>query len=302
MDTLRTLSKEEYPALLRKLEKLPKSMDVIGILPPDSYKYLCVVGSRDHSDYGKEACEHLIAGLAGYPIVIVSGLALGLDSIAHEAALKAGLRTIAFPGSSLHNSRIYPPSNLGLAEKIVKAGGALMSPFKRGLFGESWMFPVRNKLMAGIADATLVIEAEKESGTLITANDANTIGRTVLVVPGSIFSPTSEGSNNLIREGSTAVTCSEDILEALGFGNSEALQEELKDGNSSSGASNQTLFETIISPDEHKIIEMIGGSIQKDDLIYKLDLPVGYVNSVLAELEMKKLIKEEGGVITRRKL
>src|SRR3989344_5297892 len=136
---------------------------------PQPPKELFIVGSRKYTTYGKEACEKLIEGLRGYPIVIVSGLALGIDSIAHKKALDVGLTTIAFPGSGLDPKVLYPATNAHLAERIVEAGGAVISEFEPDFRATPWSFPQRNRLMAGISDAVLVIEAEQKSGTLITS-------------------------------------------------------------------------------------------------------------------------------------
>lgn len=211
------IQKQNYPFLLRQITQLSDEMDVIGTIPPDSYKFLCIIGSRTHSSYGKESCRRIILGLRGYPIVIVSGMAIGIDSIAHETAIDAGLKTIAFPGSGLHQSVIYPYSRKPLAQKIVDSGGALISKFPLFQKATDWTFPVRNRLMAGISHATLITEARRGSGTLITATYSEEFNRDVLAVPGPIDSELSYGSHMLIRRGATPITSSEDVLEALGL-------------------------------------------------------------------------------------
>ncbi len=266
------------------MKKLPDSMDLIGAMPPETHKYLCVVGSRAHSSYGEDVCKRLIAGLAGYPIIIVSGLAVGIDSIAHEAALEAGLKTIAFPGSGLAPEALYPPSKRPLAKRIVEAGGALISPFKLDQGAADWTFPNRNELMAGISHATLVIEARKESGTWSTIEAALKYGRDVLIVPGSIFSELSVKPLELLKEGARPVASAEDILEALGF------------DDDSPEAVNAT--GTTLSAEEKEILQHMAAPISRDDLIRELDLPAGYVNSVLVGLEMKGVISERQGLLT----
>lgn len=275
------LTKDRYPFLLQQLNRLPESMDIVGIMPPETHRFLCVVGSRAHSSYGEEVCKKLIAGLSGYPIVIVSGMAIGIDSIAHEAALEAGLKTVAFPGSGLGPAVLYPPSKRPLAKRIVDAGGALLSPFKTDQGATDWTFPTRNALMAGISNATLVIEAREESGTWSTIQAALDMHRDLLVVPGSIFSELSVKPLSLMKEGARPVTSSADILEALGFDDSPAtlIQE---DGGP-------------LSPEEKNILEHLEAPISRDDLIRDLNLPAGYVNSVLVELEMKGVITERQG-------
>ncbi|MFA6554132.1 MAG: DNA-protecting protein DprA [Candidatus Paceibacterota bacterium] len=217
MQTIR-ITKEQFPYLLRQIEKPPEYLDCAGALPPgEEYRYLCVIGSREFSEYGAEVCRHLINGLKNYPIVIVSGMAIGIDSIAHVSALDAGMKTIAFPGSGLSKNVISPNRHIALANRIIETGNTLLSPFKKDQTGTIWTFPVRNQLMAGSSHATLIIEGREGSGTLLTANYALEFSREVLIVPGSIFSDLSYGPHKLYKEGAIPVTSSEEILEALKF-------------------------------------------------------------------------------------
>lgn len=180
-------------------------------------KLLCVIGSRQYTPYGREACEAIIAGLHGYPITIVSGLALGIDGIAHEAALKAGLKTVAVLGSGLDDDSIYPPSHQHIARRILAAGGCLVSEYPVGVRPAPYHFPQRNRIMSGLSHATIVIEAKRPSGTLITSQLATDQNRDILAVPGSIFSEHAAGPHYLIGKGATPVTCAHDVLVALGF-------------------------------------------------------------------------------------
>ena len=216
---IKKLPKEKWPKQLLEIPQIPEQLYIIGELPNEQEKliYLCVVGSRKHTSYGKEICEKIIAGLAGYPIVIVSGFAMGIDTIAHKKAMDIGLRTVVFPGSGLSDSAMYPKTNIILMNEIIKKGGCLISEFEPNFKATQWSFPMRNRLMAGISKAVLVIEAEERSGTLITARLTTEYNRDLLTVPGSVFSPNSKGTNKLIRQGATPVTCAEDVLEALGF-------------------------------------------------------------------------------------
>ncbi len=204
------------PQLL-EIPSPPAELHVAGVVPPSDTVMLAVVGSRAYSPYGKEACETLIAGLAGYDITIVSGLALGIDAIAHETAMLSGLRTVAVPGSGLDPRVLYPRTNAPLASRILSKGGALLSEFDHGERAAQWTFPKRNRIMAGLSKAVLLIEATERSGTLITARLAADYGRDVLAVPGSIFSPHAVGTNQFIALGATPITSSQDILRALGF-------------------------------------------------------------------------------------
>lgn len=211
------LAKDGWPKLLFEIPQPPTQLNYRGALPDPKLKLLSVVGSRHHTPYGKEAVDHLIKGLSGYNIGIVSGLALGIDSLAHQAAIDNGLYTLAIPGGGLSDQVIYPRRHLPLAHQILEAGGGLLSEYDPDFHVTNWSFPQRNRLVAGISHATLVIEAGEKSGSLITARMAADYNREVLVVPGSIFSETSKGTHQFLKLGARAVTEAADILEALGI-------------------------------------------------------------------------------------
>lgn len=203
---------------LWRLREIPEPPDTIyyqGALPPAEHILISVVGSRQFTRYGREVTDSLIAGLRGHPIGIVSGLAKGIDGLAHQAALKHDLYTLAIPGSGLDHSVLYPAQHRRLAAQILEHGGGLVSEFSPTTRAAKWTFPQRNRLMAGVAQATLLIEAGDRSGTLITARLATDYNRELFAVPGSIFSPQSVGTNRYIALGATPVTCSADILEHL---------------------------------------------------------------------------------------
>ncbi|OHA26647.1 MAG: DNA protecting protein DprA [Candidatus Taylorbacteria bacterium RIFCSPHIGHO2_02_FULL_44_36] len=281
---IKVLKSENWSPLLKEIPDPPEKLYIRGALPDWSQKFLCVVGARRYTSYGKEACEKLIAGLRGYPIIIVSGLALGIDSIAHRAALAAGLKTLAVPGSGLLPEAIHPRFHRQLAEKIIEAGGALLSEFEPDFRATLWAFPQRNRIMAGLANATLVVEAEKKSGTLITAKLATEYNRDVLTIPGSIFSPNSEGPHLLIRLGATPVTSPAELLEALGFKTeAENSQAQL------------ALAYADCSSDERKILELLREPLARDILISRLGFPASRANALLSVLEIKGLIKESLG-------
>jgi len=243
-------------------------------------KYLCVVGSRKYSPYGKDVCKTLIEGLRGYPIVIVSGLALGIDSIAHESALENGLTTIAVPGSGLSESVLHPKAHKELARRIVKSGGTMLSEFEENFKATHYSFPQRNRVMAGMSHATLIIEAEEKSGTLITSKFATEYNRDVLTVPASIFSGNSFGPHMLLRLGATPIRKSEDILEALGFNIKEKQQKlDLKD----------------LSEKERKVIDILKTPMERDELIANLGFPIQDANVTLSAMEIKGIIKESYG-------
>ena len=283
---IKKLPKEKFPKALLEIPQPPEDLWIIGELPQDDLIYLCVVGSRKFTSYGKEACEKIIAGLKGYPIAIVSGFAMGIDTIAHKKAMQIGLTTLVFPGSGLSDEAMYPKSNVRLIREVVDHGGCLVSEFEPDFKATQWSFPMRNRLMAGISKAVLVIEAEEKSGTLITARLATEYNRDLLTVPGSIFSPNSKGTNKLIHQGATPVTCAEDVLEALGF---EKPKEEEKQAR---------LFEDS-SPEEKNVLKILREPMPRDDLIRLLKMPTSTANSLLSVMEIKGMIKEELGEIRR---
>jgi len=287
MSELRKLSREEFPAQLLEIPQPPEQLYVRGELPPPDTIFLAVVGSRKYSNYGKDVCEELIAGLNGYPIAIVSGLALGIDSIAHRAAMKAGLLTIAVPGSGLGDKVIYPATNFALAQEIVQKGGALLSEFEPDFRATTWSFPKRNRIMAGLSRAVLIIEAGERSGTLITARMALDYNRDVFVVPNSIFAEGSKGSNRLVRQGAMPVTSSEDILKELGF-DPETSSEKTAPDN------------TDYSSDEKTVLALLEEPISRNEIIRALGKPIHEANVLLSAMEIKGIIKEEMGVIRKK--
>ena len=281
---IRKLTRKEFPKALLEIPQPPKELFVMGALPPEDRIYLCVVGSRKYTTYGKECCEKIIAGLKGYPIVIVSGFAMGIDTIAHKKALSVGLPTLVFPGSGLNKEVIHPKMNIGLIDTILENGGCFISEFAPDFKATTFSFPLRNRLMAGISKAVLIIEAEEMSGTLITARLATEYNRDVLTVPGSIFSQNSKGTNKLIRQGATPVTCAEDVLDALGF-------EQNKDGEKQ-----KQLF-IDLSPEEKIVYDILREPTPRDDLIRAMKMPIPTANAILSVMEIKGLIKEEYGEI-----
>ncbi|OGI90963.1 DNA protecting protein DprA [Candidatus Nomurabacteria bacterium RIFCSPLOWO2_01_FULL_40_15] len=283
-ESIKKLPKEKFPKALLEIPQPPENLWIVGELPKESLIHLCVVGSRKFTSYGREACEKIITGLKGYPIVIVSGLAMGIDAIAHKKALSVGLKTLVFPGSGLSPSAMYPKTNVKLAEEIVKSGGCLISEFEPDFKATLWSFAKRNRLMAGISKATLIIEAEEKSGTLITARLTTEYNRDLLVVPGSIFSSNSKGTNRFLRLGATPITCAEDVLEALGF---EKEKEEEK----------QAKLFSDLSPEEKRVVSLLREPVPRDDLIRAMKMSVPDAQALLTVMEIKELIKEELGEI-----
>lgn len=286
MESLRSLSPADFPPLLAEIPDPPKTLSIRGALPRwEDYKILAVVGTRKYTSYGRDAVTRIIRELAGYPVIIVSGLALGIDSLAHQAALEAGLLTVAVPGSGISDRAIYPAQHLSLAKRILEKGGALLSEFEPDFRATLWSFPKRNRIMAGMSHATLVIEAEKKSGTLITSRLATEYNRDVLTIPGSIFSPTSEGPHMLIRLGATPVASGRDVLEALHVNVDELAEERTAPSD--------------CSPEELAVLELLSEPKPRDILVMELGLPMMEVNMLLSLLEIKGLVSENLGKLRR---
>ncbi len=281
--SLKLLEKDKIPKDLLEIPQPPKKLYLWGNLPPKNTIYLAVVGSRKCTSYGKDAVKKLISGLKGYPIAIVSGLATGIDALSHEVAIENGLFAVAFPGSGISEKSLSYTPNKKLIEKIIYSGGCLISEFEPDFKATLWSFPMRNRLVAGISKAALIIEAEEKSGTLITARMALDYNRDVLALPGSIYSPNSKGTNRLIRQGATPITSSEDILEALGF----KVNEKEKQKN---------LFEDL-NTEEKNVLTILREPLPRDELIYALGMPIQKANALLSVMEIKGLIKEELGEV-----
>ncbi len=208
-----TIKDNNYPRLLKEIYDPPEQLYITGELKAKEKYPLAVVGTRKMSDYGKRVTVFLVKGLVKAGFTIISGLALGIDGLAHQTALDAGGRTIAVLGSGL--DIIYPPEHKKLAADIIKSGGAVISEYPPGARPSRRTFPARNRIVAGLSLAVLVIEAPEKSGALITAKVALDQGREVLAVPGNIYNPNSIGCHKLIKMGAKAVTNPEDVFDAL---------------------------------------------------------------------------------------
>lgn len=287
---MRKLEYSEIPAQLFEIPQPPKELWIEGQLPETDTVYLTIVGSRKHTYYGRDVCQMLIEGLKGYPITIVSGLSIGMDTIAHTAAIKAGLRTIAFPGSGLSNEVLYPRRNWQLANDIVTSGGALISELAPDAKPALWTFPRRNRLMAGLSHAVLIIEAEEKSGTLITARLALDYNKDVFVVPGSIFSPTSNGTNKLIHDGAHPITSSDDLLHALGFDPSLDTRHTSQE---------YSIYETLTNQEKIVFDIITQGPILKETLVSSTGYTIQELNIILSKLELEGIIKENFGEIIK---
>lgn len=282
---IKEIHKEEYPENLKQMHRSPKRLYMHGSWPDlKTHKFLCIIGSRHPTKYGKEVCGVLIKGLTGYPISIISGLAIGIDSLSHEIALDAGLHCIAFPGSGLNERVIYPESNRSLAKRITDSGGALLSEYKPEHEMRNWMFPARNRLMAGLAHAILIIEAGKGSGTLKTAEYGVDFNRDMMGVVGSIFSPNSYGPHMLIRDGATPVFSSEDVLRTLGFAPRPPKPVPARDLSHLDALSRRIIDCLFREP------------MSLDNISMEIGIPISELNVRLTYLEIDNLIKIEGGL------
>lgn len=200
----------QYPYLLSQIFSAPKKLYVIGNKEILREKCIALVGSRECSTYGAKTARELSYNLAKYNIITVSGLAKGIDSFSHLGTIEAKGRTIAVVAHGL--DMVYPKENIELAKQILKFGGAIISEHEAGVKPEKNYFPARNRIISGLAVTTVVVEARKKSGALITANFALEQGRNVFAVPGNINNKMSEGTNNLIKQGANILTTYEDLL------------------------------------------------------------------------------------------
>jgi DNA processing protein len=277
-----TILDKNYPKLLKEIYNPPALLYYKGNLGAISDFTLAVVGTRKVSPYGEQVAAEITKELARNGLAIVSGLALGVDALAHGSALEVNGQTVAVLGSGLAGQNIYPVSNRYLANKIVSQGGALLSEFPLGMLPLKHNFPIRNRIISGLSLGTLIIEAGLDSGALITARYALEQNREVFAIPGNIYSPSSIGPNNLIKLGAKLVTEANDILEALNL--SEAT----------------TYLETKNIVPETKEEEILlkfltKEPIQVDKLINQSGLNTAAVNSTLLMMEIKGKVKNLGG-------
>ena len=277
---IKIILKGEFPQLLRETPFPPEILYAKGELPDENIPHLAVVGTRKCSSYGKEACEKIVSDLAEYKIVIVSGLALGIDSVSHKTAILNNTKTIGVLGCGLKDEVFYPRENFPLSLEIAEKGGAVISEFPYAMKAARHTFQQRNRIIAGLAQGTFVVEAPEKSGALITANFALDYNREVFSLPGPIFSENSAGANNLIKAGATPVLSSEDILRVFGIETGSA-QKEAPD----------------LSPLEEKIISALIQPTTRDDLIRAVGLSAKAINPALGVLEIRGIIKESDGEI-----
>lgn len=279
------LDDPNYPALLKEIYDPPALLYVKGRLEKGLDEFsLVVVGTRQITAYGRQITAEIVGPLARHGLTIVSGLALGVDALAHEVALGQNGRAIAVLGSGLDEEHIYPSRNRQLAHRIIENNGAVISEFPLGTLPLRHHFPIRNRIISGLALATLIIEAAEDSGSLITARCALEQNREVFSVPGSIFSPLSFGPNNLLKMGAKVITEAQDILEALNLEKAEDFIENQK-----------------ILPDtaeEAAVLKLLSREpIHIDEIIKQTALASHQVSSTLTLMEMKGKVRNLGGMM-----
>jgi len=281
-----TCEDTRYPPELKEIYDYPPVLYVRGNLPPQGEPCLAVVGTRRPTIYGRQVTEEIVADLARSEITIVSGLARGIDSVAHRAALNVGGKTLAVFASGL--DIVYPGENAKLAQAIMEHG-ALISEYPLGIKPKAENFPLRNRIMSGLSLGVLVIEAGERSGALITAHQAVEQSREVFAIPGSILSPMSKGTNRLIQEGAKLVCNYNDVLEELNL-TMVAQQLEIKEFLPANETESAILKQ--LTPEPSHI----------DEICHRSSLTMPEVSSTLAMLELKGVIKQVGNmnyVLTR---
>ncbi len=282
-----TWKDDTYPPLLRKIEYAPPVLYVYGSFTEDDRRFsIGIVGTRKMSVYGRQVTEQFATELAQGRMTIVSGLALGVDTIAHTAALDAGGRTIAVLASGLDT--IYPPGNYNLAKRIVESGqGALLSTFPLGVRPDAGNFPARNHIISALSLGVLITEAPPTSGAIITANSALNQGREVFAVPGGIFSPASGGVNKLIQDGAHPVTSTRDILEQLNIHTFPHPEETRRN------------MQAILpdNPEEQALLKHLSlEPCHIDELTRQSALEANVVASTLVMMELKGMVKQIGSM------
>jgi DNA processing protein len=281
-----TQDDEGYPSLLKTIEDPPPVLYVKGDLGEPTAPGVAVVGSRRPSTYGKVVAEQLARGLAACGVTVVSGLARGIDSVAHVNSLESGGRTIAILGCGL--SYMYPPENHRMAERISQQG-AVVSEFPMTTKPDRLNFPLRNRTISGLSLGTVVVEAGERSGALITAQWALEQGREVFAVPGNVTAPTSRGTNRLIKMGAKLVEDVNDILEEL--------PQYALAGKRDRAPAQEEFCQVDSTPDERRVLEVLDAVETRhiDWIIEQAHLPTSLVSSLLLRLELEGKVTQLPG-------
>ncbi|MBI3273750.1 MAG: DNA-protecting protein DprA [Candidatus Colwellbacteria bacterium] len=266
-----------YPSSLKEIHQPPVLLYMQGSLYP--IPHLAIVGTRRPTTYGREITENFARVIANADVAIVSGLALGIDTVAHLTTLDTNGKTVAVLGSGIDQESIFPSENRMLAKKIVEAGGAVISEYAPKTPAVKEHFPQRNRIISGMSLGVLVVEARERSGALITTQFALDQNRDVFAVPGSLFSPTSRGPHRLIQQGAKLVMTPHDLLEEIGISYTKGAV----------SGSHEPLDET-----EQIIMTLLEEPLSLDSLKLRMDFPIAMINATLSRLELKGLIINMG--------
>ena len=260
----------EYPDAFREIYDPPAGFFLVGQLPRTRMQSLAVVGSRHPTSYGRVAAKHLVSECAGKGLTIVSGLARGIDTIAHAAALEAGGQTVAVLGGGL--LQVYPKENRALAHRIADGNGAVLSEWHPLTAAKPSLFPVRNRLISALSQGVLVVEAGERSGSLITADSALEQGRDVYAVPGPITSPQSMGTNRLIAQGAKPVLTAQDLVEDFALPVLQAVQAENR--------------QEIVEKEALRVLDALGHEeLHVDELLRRTGYEIGVLHRWLLRLQ-----------------
>lgn len=276
------LGDKNYPELLAQIYNPPPILYYRGDLKGLHVPCLGVVGARKHTGYGQQVVEQIIPGVASAGLTVVSGLALGIDALAHQATLGSQGLTAAVLGSDLNWTNIGPKTNFHLAEKILSSGGCLVSEFPLGISANRSTFPQRNRLISGLSFGVLVVEAGESSGSLITASYALEQGRDVFAVPGNIFSDCSSGANNLIKRGAKPVMSASDIIEEYGWLALPQIQ-------AVAAANPPTEMEALV------LEQLSAEPLHLDKIVQVCNIKINVLSSLLMMMAIKGLVKDLGG-------
>lgn len=300
---------QSIPGLLGHIPDPPKALYMQGdpsLASRTDILYICIVGPRKSSPYGQEVVRYIIEHLSQMNIVTVSGAAYGIDAIVHSLSIKHSIPTIAVPGSGISDESFYPRAHLDLKHDIIDAGGLIMSEFDPLSRADVWTFPIRNRIMAGMSHLTIIVEAEKRSGTLITANLAIDYNREVLAVPGSIFSSTSVGTHELISKGAELFVNTEtltDILTRIADKHNIILWKDSEKMHVTDNVSVAPIQKTKIedlSPEEQKVytcIQSYSDGTTKEQISSTLSMTSTEVSIFVSMLELHNLIRFHMGKI-----
>jgi len=275
-----TWQDESYPGQLKEIDQPPPVLYIRGEYLPDDLFAVAIVGTRRVTAYGRQITEEMSSFLAANGITVISGLARGVDAIAHQSTLKAGGRTIAVLGSGV--DKIYPPEHRGLAEQMMERG-AIISDYALGTPPDASNFPPRNRIISGLSLAVVVIEAGETSGALITAEFAAEQGREVFAVPGSILAPQSKGTNKLIQRGALPLLSMNDLMQALDL----------------TRVGEQKAARKVIPTDETeaRLMNVLGSEpLHVDEIRNQAELPIEKVSATLALMELKGMVRQVGGM------